>query len=93
VESEEYKRFIKANWSGAAQPQGNAQVLTSIPILIAPEPLHRQFSAVAEPLLDLREALQFKNLNLRTTRDLLLPKLISGEIPVEAAEEAMEQTA
>ena len=25
--------------------------------------------------------------NLRTTRDLLLPKLISGEIPVEAADE------
>ena len=86
VESDEYKRFIQGNWSGAAQPQANAQVLTSIPILIAPEPLHRQFSALAEPLLDLKETLQFKNLNLRTTRDFLLPKLISGEIPVEAAE-------
>jgi type I restriction enzyme S subunit len=29
--------------------------------------------------------------NLRTTRDLLLPKLISGEIPVEAAAELAEQ--
>ena len=38
-----------------------------------------------------------KNANLRTTRDLLLPKLISGEISVEAAAdvgaELMEQTA
>ena len=41
--------------------------------------------------------LERKQMNLRTTRDLLLPKLISGEIPVEAADEvaaeAMEQTA
>jgi type I restriction enzyme, S subunit len=97
VESDEYKRFIKGNWSGAAQPQANAQVLTSIPIVIAPEPMQRQFSGLVEPLLDLNEALQFKNLNLRTTRDLLLPKLISGEISVEATEEqtaeVMEQTA
>jgi type I restriction enzyme S subunit len=88
VESDEYKRFIKANWSGAAQPQANAQVLTSIPILISPEPLQRQFSAMTEPLLDLKEALQFKNRNLRNTRDLLLPKLIAGEIPVDTADQA-----
>ena len=87
VESDEYKRFIKANWSGAAQPQANAQVLTSIPILMSPEPLQRQFSEMVEPLLDLKEALHFKNLALRTTRDFLLPKLISGEVPVEAADE------
>jgi type I restriction enzyme, S subunit len=31
--------------------------------------------------------------NLRTTRDFLLPKLISGEVSVEAAAELMEQTA
>jgi type I restriction enzyme S subunit len=94
VESNEYKRFIQGNWSGAAQPQANAQVLTSIPIVVAPEPLQERFSALVEPLLDLKEALQFKNLNLRTTRDFLLPKLISGEIPVEAAsDEPMEQTA
>jgi type I restriction enzyme S subunit len=91
VESDEYKRFIQGNWSGAAQPQANAQVLTSIPIVIAPEPLQGRFSALVEPLLDLREAFQFKNINLRTTRDLLLPKLISGEIPVEAAAEFAEQ--
>ena len=45
------------------------------------------------PLFRLLEVLALKNTNLRTTRDLLLPKLISGELPVEAAAEAMEQTA
>jgi hypothetical protein len=37
--------------------------------------------------------LKLKTANLRTTRDFLLPKLISGEVPVEAAAETMEQTA
>ena len=35
---------------------------------------------------DLKEALQFETLKLRATRDLLLPKPISGELPVEAAD-------
>jgi type I restriction enzyme S subunit len=88
VESGDYKKFVQSNWSGAAQPQANAQILTSVPIVIAPERLHARFTEVATPLFDLKETLQLKNLNLRTTRDLLLPKLISGEIPVEAADEA-----
>ena len=47
--------------------------------------------------LNLIDVTQRKIDNLRTTRDFLLPKLISGEVPVEAAKEAaaelMEQTA
>jgi len=31
-----------------------------------------------------------QNANLRAQRDLLLPKLVSGEIDVSAAEEALE---
>jgi type I restriction enzyme S subunit len=38
---------------------------------IAVQPIHAQ-----------REILERKNTNLRTTRDLLLPKLISGELDV-----------
>lgn len=87
VESDDYKRFITANLGGAAQPQANAQVLTSIPVLIPPQSLQRSFSSNVEPLLDERELLQIKNLNLRSTRDLLLPKLVSGEIRVENLEE------
>lgn len=97
VQSDDYKRFIKANWSGAAQPQANAQVLTSIPVIFPPTDLQHHFSLLVEPLFDSSENLQIKNRNLRTTRDLLLPRLISGEIPVEAADETaaelMERTA
>lgn len=86
VESDDYKRFIKANIGGAAQPQANAQVLTSIPVVIPPQKLQSDFSSIVEPLLDEKEILQLKNLNLRRTRDLLLPKLISGEISIKGAQ-------
>jgi type I restriction enzyme, S subunit len=36
VQSNIYKDFITANLSGAAQPQANAQVITSFPILMPP---------------------------------------------------------
>jgi type I restriction enzyme S subunit len=42
---------------------------------------------------ELAENCRRRNSILRATRDLLLPKLISGEIPVSAAEKALEQNA
>mgnify|MGYP000946464941 FL=1 len=38
-------------------------------------------------MLDLSETLKRKNTNLRATRDLLLPKLISGELDVSTLSE------
>lgn len=93
VESDDYKRFITANIGGAAQPQANAQVLTSIPVVIPPQKIQSDFSSIVEPLLDEKEILQLKNLNLRRTRDLLLPKLISGEISINGVQiESAAQT-
>ena len=45
------------------------------------------FADAVRPMAELTEALRRKNRNLRTTRDLLLPKLISGELDVSAAPE------
>ena len=41
------------------------------------------FSSVMQPLFKTVFTLAKKNRNLRTTRDLLLPKLISGQLDVE----------
>ncbi len=49
-----------------------------------------QFAQVLLPMLGLVERLGIKNSNLRTTRDILLPKLISGELSVENIEIARE---
>ena len=53
-------------------------------VLKPPANIQGQFSDVARPMLQLAESLGIKNSVLRTTRDLLLPKLISGELDVSA---------
>jgi type I restriction enzyme, S subunit len=82
VESDDYKQFVKTNLSGSAQPQANAQVLTSLPVVLPPPQLQTDFTELVEPMLDQKEILELKNTNLRRTRDLLLPKLISGALDV-----------
>ena len=61
----------------------NAQVLTSYPLVIPPKELQDQFDEQVQPLINLKELLQMKNAKLRRTRDLLLPRLVSGEVRVE----------
>ena len=51
-------------------------------ILIPTELLLNRFCEKVTPMIDICHALRLKNSNLRQTRDLLLPKLISGEIDV-----------
>lgn len=55
IESDEYKRFIQLNIGGAAQPQANAQVLTSFPIPLPPIPTQRKIAAILSAYDDLIE--------------------------------------
>ena len=54
----------------------------NIPILMPTELLLNSFREKAASILNVVNTLRLKNANLRQTRDLLLPKLISGEIDV-----------
>lgn len=56
-------------------------------ILLPTRPLQDQFGKLVQPIRQLAVRLQAKNANLRTTRDLLRPKLISGELDVSAMPE------
>lgn len=51
-------------------------------VLVPPTKVQDDFDRCVSPLLELAGTLGVKNLNLRATRDLLLPKLISGKIDV-----------
>jgi type I restriction enzyme S subunit len=82
VESDAYKGYIQSRIGGAAQPNANALVLAGAEILAPPQHLQRDFNGCIEPLLDQREVLQLQNQQLRTARDLLLPRLMGGEIAV-----------
>ncbi len=68
--------------TGAAQPKINQQNLNRIPVILPPQKLLEEFDQMIESNFENITALKLKNATLRQTRDLLLPKLISGEIDV-----------
>ena len=69
--------------SGAAVPTLNRNDIHGRPVVIPPQKILEQLNLFVEPLLVLKKNLLKRSDNLRRTRDLLLPRLISGEIDVE----------
>ena len=57
--------------------------LRKVPVIVPPMNIQISASRILNDLFSSVENLQQKNINLRLTRDLLLPKLISGQIDVE----------
>jgi len=68
--------------ANAAQPGINQKGVKGIPILLPDRKFLDLFDEFVEPLLAKLFNLAKKNQVLRRTRDLLLPKLISGELDV-----------
>jgi type I restriction enzyme S subunit len=67
---------------GATRPRIARRELAALPLLLPPRPLQNRFREFAEPLNQNRAVLYRQNEKLRAARDLLLPRLISGEICV-----------
>lgn len=82
MESEQYKEFVRGNAGGAAQPNANAQILGAAKLLVPTELLQKEFRANVAPLLEQKFLLEKQNFSLSKARDLLLPKLMSGELTV-----------
>jgi type I restriction enzyme S subunit len=82
VESQAYKEYVMSRIGGAAQPNANAQVLAAAEIVMPTKGIQREFRDLIEPLIDEREILQLQNQKLTAARDLLLPRLMSGEVAV-----------
>ncbi len=68
---------------GAAQPLLTQTTLKKLPIVAPQKETIEAFCDSVVPILRQKSCLENKNDNLRTTRDLLLPKLISGKLDVE----------
>jgi type I restriction enzyme S subunit len=77
---------FKSKNIGAAIPHANKDYILIQLIALPPETIATQFSNQLEPIQKLIESLKAKTQNLRQTRDLLLPRLLSGQIDVEVAE-------
>lgn len=65
--------------------------MRGIEMIQPPSRIIESFEQHAAPIFEQIKTLTFRNANLRHTRDLLLPKLVSGEVDVSALEIAMEE--
>lgn len=68
--------------TGAAQPKITQENMNRIPFVCGPQKVHENFNRLVEPMILDSQLLQRKIQNLRSTRDLLLPRLLSGQIDV-----------
>ena len=93
VGSPENIGLIASRAAGAIMPNLNGQVLASIPIVIPPRNVQERYCGIVEPIFELIAGLFDRNANLQTTRDLLLPRLISGELDVSELPIEVEEAA
>jgi type I restriction enzyme S subunit len=72
--------LIRGRAQGVTMPNLNTGILSSVPILLPPRTLQEQFAHLTFPMASAIEMLTAKIENLRRTRELLLPRLLSGSI-------------
>jgi type I restriction enzyme, S subunit len=78
---------LEALATGATFKEITKGVFRKVNLAVPARPTAAAFEGAVGPMMDLVLRLERKNRNLRTTRDLLLPKLISGELDVSAIPE------
>ena len=84
INSDRHKKQLLALAQGGATREAlTKSTIQNFEILMPDQKTLRAFAGIADAAFEQRELLQRKNRNLRTTRDLLLPKLISGQLDVE----------
>ncbi len=74
--------------SNSAQPGINQRGLRGLPYLIAPAPIVDAFDSLCQPLTDRIFACCIENRALAGLRNILLPKLVSGEMQISKVETA-----
>jgi|LSQX01.3.fsa_nt_gb type I restriction enzyme S subunit len=77
---------------GSAQPHVYPKDLMALKILKPQNELIKRFDEIITPFFEETKILKLQSQTLKQTRDLLLPRLISGKLKVKDAEKEMEKT-
>jgi type I restriction enzyme S subunit len=80
--SDEAVKWATKYSSGTKMPVINWEVFKTMKVVVPKRKVIEDFESKADNIFNLIKVLNLKNITLRTTRDLLLPKLISGELDV-----------
>lgn len=93
VTTDSFVGYLVGNAQGAAYPAVTAATFERAAILLPPADLVRRFADFSVPMLRLADSLRKANGSLAASRDLLLPRLISGQLSVTEAERELEEAA
>jgi type I restriction enzyme S subunit len=80
------QKLLNFAQGGATREALTKETIEKFTIIVPPKDVLLKHAKVATPLHRLRDALSQQNQNLRAQRDLLLSKLISGDVSLSAAE-------
>jgi type I restriction enzyme S subunit len=78
-----YKSFAKGRAIGTTVLGLAQDGVLDFEFIRPPKNLIEKFDEIVLPIYKLKDSLEEKNANLRQTRDLLLPRLVSGEIELK----------
>jgi type I restriction enzyme S subunit len=84
--SDHYQSYILGASTGTTRKSASAGVMTDTSIILPVMEIQILFEDYVSPMRTMITNLVDKNANLRQTRDLLLPRLISGELDVSEVE-------
>jgi type I restriction enzyme S subunit len=84
--SAEFVEHATATSQGTKMPRANWDVLVKYQVPMPRQPIFGQFNEFMNDIVNQLHNFVFRNQNLRRTRDLLLPRLISGEVDVSELE-------
>jgi type I restriction enzyme, S subunit len=91
--SDNFVAHAVATSNGTKMPRANWNVLARSSVPLPPEGLMRRFNDAVVTWAELAATLIASNIRLAASRDLLLPRLISGEVSVSVAERELETAA
>ena len=90
LSSDEFVDYTNRTSTGTKMPRTSWKTMAQYKMCLPPEQVACAFQVITQPLLDRLSANVHETTALAQTRDLLLPKLMSGEIRLRDAEEAIE---
>ena len=93
LSSDEFVDYTDQTSTGTKMPRTSWKTMGQYKICLPSEQVARAFQSLAQPLIDRVNANIHESRTLAQTRDLLLPKLMSGEIRLREAEKAVEAVA
>jgi type I restriction enzyme S subunit len=93
ISDEDFVAYTDKTSTGTKMPRTSWSIMAKYPVALPPADLAGAYNAIVAPMVDLIRANIHESRTLAQTRDLLLPRLMSGELRVAEAERLIGEVA